>query len=127
MKMNTDQWEELLARAEAGELAAKKRLRREVEEQLVRTVRRTVRWGVASSPLERRILLTAHWLSAKVRGDPVEEREGLVCRIAQAVCEEVMDRFENGNVGCGEMLHTLFGREGPDTCLAACDREVVEW
>lgn len=130
--MHHDNWEELVAKAEAGDPDAKYSLRQQIEEQMVRTTRRTVRWGVASSPLERRILLTA----ARVGAWPDDEemnpdlhyghrdREGFVRQIAEAISDEICDRIDRNAGSYRDVFETLMGGEWPETCVASCS-EVI--
>jgi hypothetical protein len=82
------QLENLASRASHGEEEAASRLRHLLGPQMVTIVRRTLRVGRSSSPLDRCILVEAERARVDSAGQPCQG-EYLVRRVAQRVCDNL--------------------------------------
>jgi hypothetical protein len=82
----------LADRAGLGDASAKVQLRRELEPELVRIVRRVIQNGAGSSALDCRIRAVADSLGLDARAAAGEDGEFLVRQVAQRVCAIVMAR-----------------------------------
>ena len=85
----------LAARVNQGDATAVAEFRQELETQMVRIVRRTMRKRAGTSALSRRILAEAD-REARPVGRPEGKAEGLVGRIARRICESVVGKLRPG-------------------------------
>ena len=88
-----DELQRLADRVRQDDSRAATALRKELQTQMIRMVRRVVRTGKADSPLSRRILAEAGPLSLDMLGLPAEERERHIARVARHLCESVMNKL----------------------------------
>src|SRR4051794_35517448 len=86
----------LAAQAGRGDAQAATQLRRRLEPELVRIVGRTLRVGVARTPLAREILARARQVPPATDCRPGESRERLIHTVAHAVCESVIGGLRYG-------------------------------
>ncbi len=82
----------LATQAGRGDAAATARLRQQLEPQLERIVRCTLRSGRDTNPLARRVLDEAR----RVATDPREPAESLARRVARRMCESVFASLGGG-------------------------------
>ena len=82
----------LAARVRQGEREAAVRLHQLLAPQMVRLVRRALRHGAASSPLDQRILAEARRALADNPDQRPPEGEVLVRQVAQRLCDNLLRR-----------------------------------
>lgn len=80
----------LLADRARGDASAKVQLRRELEPELVRIVRRVVQHGTGYSPLDRRILAEADRFGLDSVTAASDQEDFLVRQVARAICAQVV-------------------------------------
>jgi hypothetical protein len=108
---------ELASRVRCGELQAQQRFREEIESAMVLMARQTLRGGVDTSPIARRIRAVARRLTAQ-RGCVMFDSEDLVREVAHKVCDEVVSRLRPSLDGpaSGESVRAA----GHGATLVAC-------
>jgi len=83
-------FERLAFRAGRGDREAGATLRRELEPQLVRMVRRTLRTQHETTPLARRVLAEARRMAVVPRREGWIAPEPLIGQVARRMCEWIM-------------------------------------
>ncbi len=82
----------LAARVRQGEREAADRLHQLIVPQMVRIVRRALRHGAGVSPLDQRILAEARQALSDNPDQRSADGEGLVQRVAQRLCDNLLRR-----------------------------------
>jgi len=82
----------LAARVRQGEWEAADRLHQLIAPQMVHLVRRALRHGAGSSPLDQRILAEARQTLADNPDQRPPEGEALVRQVAQRLCDNLLRR-----------------------------------
>jgi hypothetical protein len=90
MDRNQNSFASLADRVEAGDAGAPAQLRRELEPEMVRIVRRALRDGRGRTPLDRRILAEARHVGWHADLAAGAERERLIEELARCVCTSVL-------------------------------------
>jgi hypothetical protein len=90
MYKQADDWQDLAARVGTDDSAALARLRRELEPQMVRIVRRAIGRGNRRSALAQRIHVTAERFSRLGPDHPAEDREWLIGQVARHMCDTLL-------------------------------------
>ncbi len=80
----------LADQVQSGDANAQIRLRRHLEPEMVRIVRRALRDGRGRTPLDRRILAEARQVGLQTNLAIGAERERLIGELAQSVCASVI-------------------------------------
>lgn len=88
--------EMLAAQVARGDPQAAVQLRQQLEDEMVRIVRRTLQTGAAITSLARGILAEARRLAPDYGDQPAERQELLIDRIARRLCTSVLDRLRTG-------------------------------
>jgi hypothetical protein len=114
-------FEELAVRLKRGDPQAGVQLRSQLQGALVRMVRGTLRSGNTGTALGRRILAESLAETAQGRTDPAEDREQLIRRVAQRICDAVLQEIRLGSpAGAGN--DTLVSSGASDGWRDSLDR-----
>lgn len=90
MNPNNNPFSQLASKAKSGDGAAQVAMRRQMESEMVRIVRRSLKDGALRTPLDRRIHAEAGRIAADFAVASSDEQERIVERVAQALCASVM-------------------------------------
>jgi len=104
MNVNEHDLETLALRARRGDPAAGAALRQQLEPQLRRIVRNTLKTGRDSNPVARRVLAMARRVADVPPQAGWEAPESLVSQVARQVCESVLARL-GGQGGAARPRH----------------------
>ena len=93
MNPNKNPFSELASKAKRGDAAAQIAMRRQMESEMIRIVRRSLKDGKGTTPLDRRIHAEAERIGVDFAVHTSEEQEQIVHRIAKALCASVLSHL----------------------------------
>jgi hypothetical protein len=97
----------LAARVRQGEREAAEQLYELLAPQMIRFVRRTLRHGTGSSPLDQRILAEARRALADNSDQRPPEGESLVQQVAQQLCDNLLRRVPQAGAPTRCLVDTI--------------------
>src|SRR5437763_14433597 len=94
MQRHENMFAALAVRAEEGDMGAQSELRRQLEPELVRIVRRVIRKGIGRTPVDRRSLAEATRLGLDAESVETAAGEWLVRTVASSVSALLMAELQ---------------------------------
>src|SRR5256885_7133152 len=86
----------LMIRVKKHDPRAMMEMRRQLEVQMVRIVRRVIRTGIGDSPLTRRILVEVRDLNREMATGPSDDPDQRIHRLAHRLCDSVLGGLQAG-------------------------------
>jgi hypothetical protein len=93
MNCNSNPFAQLAARVRRGEESAAEQFRQQMTPQLVRMVRRVVRYGPCSSPWEQKIQAETQRLLARNGGMLPTDSDQVIGQVARRLCQDMVDNL----------------------------------
>jgi len=93
MNWSSNPFAQLAAQVRRGEESAAEHFRQQMTPQLVRMVRRVVRYGPCSSPWEQRIQAETQRLLDRCGGMLPTDSDQLIGQVARHLCQDMVDNL----------------------------------